>query len=138
MHELFVPIKTQQIRKIFRALTLLYRKLGSKVISWKWRCIRNYITPLCTIYIRDVSCVSRSRNVFTRSPALCLIIISIIILCICCSPPTHCTVGDDSTGGAWIQEFHDFAKSKIAVKFIKSLPQIIRSWIKNGAKIKCS
>ena len=50
----------------------------------------------------------------------------------------QCTVGDGSTGGAWIQDFHEFAKSQIAVKFIKSLPQTIRSWIINGAKIKSS
>ena len=50
----------------------------------------------------------------------------------------HDTVEDGSTGGAWIQNFHDFAKSQIAVKFIKNLPQIIWSWIILGAKIKCS
>ena len=46
----------------------------------------------------------------------------------------HCTVGDGSTGGAWIQKLHDFAKSQIAVKFIKSLPQIIWSWNVTGLK----
>ena len=46
----------------------------------------------------------------------------------------QCTVGDGSTGGVWIQEFHDFAKSQITVKLIKSLPQIIRSWIYKGSE----
>ena len=41
----------------------------------------------------------------------------------------HSTVEDGSTGGAWIQKFHEFAKSQIAVKFNKNLPQIIWSWI---------
>ena len=48
----------------------------------------------------------------------------------------YCTVEDDSTGGAWIQKMHDFAKSQMQWKFIKSLPQIIWSWAITWGKIK--